>query len=879
MRMHRWLYRLPLRLRSLFRSRRVEQELDEELQFHLDRQIEEHVRRGLTQEQARRAALLAMGGVDQRKEESRDARGVGFIENAGRDLCHALRSFRQNPRFALVAIFTVALGVTANTTLFNIANPILFKPLPYPNSDRLVRLYRTSPEQPRGDHSTASFFDYRDSNSVFEKLAAFDSNTARIAEPGELADRITALSVTADFFPALGVAPQVGRVFAANEDFSGAAPVVILGNIFWRERFSADPHVIGRTVRVDGQNATVIGVMPEGFEYAFLWGTVHLFRPFAFTAQQRADRASQYLRVIGRLRDGISIQTADASLASMAIAAGEKRNANDRLHTEFLQRTITSDLGRQLFAFAFAMTALVLFVACVNLANLQLARTTARAREFALRGALGGSRGRLIQQSLTESLVISVIGGIVAMVATIWLTTLLSRLLFELEPNIRIVFDVRVFAFTLLCSLLTGVLFGAFPAWYASRSNLNDVLRQNARGTTASRSQHLLRHALIAVEVTLALVVLTSAAGYIRGMQQKLSANPGWNIDGLLLAGLKLDGPNYTQAKMRADFLERLEQTVAALPGVERVALSSLPIPSTGFPSTNAIVTEERSEPPAPVVVNPVSAGYFETLGIPIIEGRGFTVEDRLNRPRVAIISQSTARRLWPKETPLGKRISFTATNPVWHEIVGVAEDVRYPASLGDLTIAPQIYRPFAQNPRTYVNLEIQTRIKPDVLAPQLRRAVASLDSDLPVYEIHTARKHLQIDLGDLSVFGDILGGFAVAGLILSGIGIFGVISYSGAQRTSEVGIRMALGAPRIKVVWAVLRYAFTWTLVGTVCGFGGAIGLSYLLASKMAWLPKPDLATSFASMTCLVVVAIAASFIPASRVSRIDPVIALRHE
>jgi predicted permease len=805
------------------------------------------------------------------------------------DLRIGLRMLLKDRGFTVVAALTLALGIGANTAMFSVLNTYLFRALPYPDSDRLVQVYRTSIHSDSWPHSPGNFFDQREKNNVFDRMVAYTSSSPNLAEPGRPAERIRAIVATSDFFPALGVKAALGRVFVP-EDYEtseqvGAGPVVVLSDRFWMRRFGGDPNVLGRTLRLDGRDMKIIGVMPPGFDHPLLWGSVDVWCPLAFNAKGRVDRGSNWLRAFARLKPGVEIAQADGAMKALAAAITKEtsQNQNESLRLEPLYLSMSDEIGRKIMWFTLGLAGFVLLIGCANLANLQLARTTARAREFAVRAALGAGRVRLLRQSLVESLIISFIGGALSLLLALWGVEFISRRLFIDLPGAKVSLDFGVFGFALLCSALTGLIFGTVPAWLASRADVNQALRENVRGSSAGRHQQRLRSALIVGEVAFALVLLTGAGLFLRGLQRFTNLDPGWRVDGLVTAEISLPNAKYANDDQRRAFYRRLEERLAALPGVERVALSGSQ-PVFGFGSSGPLVVEGRPEPKQgqypEVFREPVSSGYFEALGIHPISGRTFTSADTAGQPAVVIINEATARRFWPNESPIGKRIGGSdPKDRGWREIVGVVNDVGFPGSLGEPYTRLQSFQPLAQNVWDSVNIWLRSSAVPESLANALRGAVAELDPTVPANQILTARSLVERGMGSVSLLGSLLGAFAAIGLALAAIGIYGVISYSVIQRTGEIGIRMALGARTLDVLRLVLSKGSRLILLGVLIGFGGAYAVARFLASAIPTLPTRDPAAMVSIALALVAVALTACYLPARRATKVDPMVALRHD
>ncbi|HKV41478.1 MAG TPA: ADOP family duplicated permease, partial [Blastocatellia bacterium] len=558
-------------------------------------------------------------------------------------------------------------------------------------------------------------------------------------------------------------------------------------------------------------------------------------------------------------------------------------NSTDSWRVEPLRRSMADDIARTAQWFTFGLACIVLLIACANIANLQLVRVAGRSREYAIRSALGAGRRRLLRQSLAESLIISFIGGGFSVLLAYWGIEFINRRLFRDLPGARVTLDLTVLAFTLAVSMLTGLIFGMVPAWLASCVDVNQTLRDNARGSTAGRTQHRLRHSLIAGEVAFALVLLAGAGLFLRGLQRYARLDPGWRVDGLVTANVMLQGSSYETDAQRRTRYEQIEERLSMLPGVRSAAISQSQ-PVWGFSSSGGRAVEGQPEPEsgrAPEVFSEsVSLGYFETMGIPLIEGRTFTAADTPDHPPVVIINQAMARRFWPNESAIGKRIGNTGTERNWEEIVGIAGDVGFPGTLDKPYTGFQSFRPLAQAPwGGWRTIELRTARPPEALAGDLKHAIASLDSDLPVYDIRTARSLVEQGLGPFSLVSQLLGTFALLGFALAAIGIYGVTSYSVAQRTAEIGVRMALGARRRDVLWLVLAGGARLVLVGTILGLAGAYAVGRLLESAIPTLPTHDPFTLVFLTLALIAVALFACYLPARRATRVDPLVALRSE
>jgi putative ABC transport system permease protein len=794
------------------------------------------------------------------------------------DLRYAIRQLLKNPGFTAIAVLTLALGIGVNTSMFSGLVSLLRPELPFPEPDRLVRLFRTSPHSQRWPHSPANFLDQQEQNTAFERMAAVNVRSLNLTETGQQAERVRGMDASADLIPMMGIQPMLGRGFTVEEDLPGRNQVVVLNHGFWLRRFSADKNILGRTLRLDGETVTVIGVMPAIFQNRHPWGPVDLLRPIAFSEELRQNRGHNYLDVFARLKPGVSI--AHARSATEALMARLRQDHPDLgdvgLRLVPLTESSMDPRGKTMLWLVMGLAGFVLLIACANLANLQFARTTLRTRELAIRGALGAPRGRLVRQLLTESLLLAALGGLLGLLLSSWVNHLLtSQLVVDGERLLNLKLHFGVLGFALAVSTLTGLAFGLLPAWLASRTDVNAALKQGSRGATVDRSQHRLRHALIVLQVALALMLLTGAGLVISGLKHFGVRDPGWRVDGLTAGYLNLPDAKYGDIRVRLAFVERLQTTLAALPGAERAAVAgSLPV--SGFRVSTDIPVEGRTEPgPGRQKLrhlNVVTPGYFATLGMRLLEGRDFNAADIAGRPDVLIVNEAMARTFWPGQSALGKRIGSPGA---WQEIIGVVNDVRFPADPSEPATQFQSYRPMAQ--QSQGNLAVAVR--GNVPAEVLRRAVAGLDSDLPVNEAGTVRAAVGKTLDQAAVAGWLLGGFAALGLLLAGLGIYGVISGFVVQRTNEIGVRMALGAQIRDVLRLVLGKGLRLSLLGTAIGLVGALGMTRVLRSIAPGLESNNPLVVTLVSGVLLAVAMLASWLPARRAARVDPLIALRSE
>ena len=801
------------------------------------------------------------------------------------DLRFGVRMLAKTPGFTAVAVATLALGIGINTSMFSVIEATILGGLPYPDAGRLVRVFRTSPQSQRWPHSVPNYLDYHAKNGVFESMAAFTWSTFNLAEPGQAPDRVNGIVATPEFFPTLGMTPALGRVFTLEEGRPGNDDVVVLSHGFWTRRFAADPGVVGRAFRFDGRLTTIVGVMPPGADYPFLWGRVDAWRPLAFTDDQRQERDSNWLKTVGRLKPGVSVREAQAEmgvLSDQLEEANGDRDNPDGLRVVRLLEGSMDEAGRMVSWMCLGLAGFVLLIACANIANLQIVRVAHRSREYAVRSALGAGRLRILRQSLTESLLLGAIGGAVGLVIGWWCNGLLGRsIVIGDRSGVDIPLNWTILGYATAIAVVAGAVSGFLPSWMATRADLNHALKQNARGT-ADRSQHRLRNTLIVCELALALVLLAGSALFVGGLRGFMQRDPGWRTDGLLAGYVSLPEEGYPDDERRRAFQNRLLETLGAQPDVQGVALATaLPIWSYGT-STNLVA--EGQAPPAPdqlplLYEARVSPGFFETLGIPLVTGSTFSGATRADGPRAAVINESAARRFWPGESPIGKRLGFSGDKPMWREVIGVVRDVHFPAQLSPVDTALQIYVPLEQQPSDWLAVAVRTSGSPERLAGSLRQAVGALDPDLPIFDVATPAEHVRQELSSFGLAGHVLTTFGVLGMLLAALGIYGVIANVVVQRTSEFGIRLAIGAQARDILLLVLAGGLRLTLWGTLIGVAGSLALGRLMAAAVPSLRSGSVAAVVSVAVVLMAVALVACWLPARRATQVDPVVALRSD
>jgi len=803
------------------------------------------------------------------------------------DLRHAARSLLKTPGFTVIALLTLALGIGVNTAMFTVVNTLLFQPAPYPDSAQLVRVYRTNSQGEGWPHSLPDLRDLGTQGRNFASVTPYQWWSFSLAEPGQPAELLSGVVAGANLFQTLGVQPALGRGFSPEEQQAGRDNVAVLSDACWRRKFGADPAIIGRTLRIGGESVTVIGVMPAAAEYPMFWGPVDVWRPLPLAQDWREKRDVPWLQAIARLQPGVS--RAEAQAEAVGIAGRLARqfpetNAGKGLRLVPLVGSEVNDVHRRLVWLTLGLAGFVLLIACANLGNLQLARSAGRARDFAIRAALGASRPQLIRKLIAENLLLAVAGGALGLLGAQFVTAVLAPHLFDGKTAMAaFALDGRVLGFALLLALLAGLLSGGIPAWLASRTDLNHALRQQSRGATSDRSSQRGRQLLIISQIAFCVVLLAGSAFFVRGLQRYLARNPGWQVDGLIKGTMTLTENRYPTEASRHAFHQRLLERVARLPGVEGVALA-VSLPLRDYTTPLPFLPEGRESPPPgqePFAYhNIVSADYFSLLGIPLVAGSAFSPADvPASAPHQVIINESIARKYWPGRSAVGQRvIGFDGATRLTWEVIGVVKDVALAGNVGTPATQFQIYHNMAQNPWGYFTVAARSRT-PEALAEPLRRAVAEIDADLPVVELRTATQAVTGGQHDVRVANNLLAAFAVLGLALAALGLYGVISGLVAQRTQEFGVRLALGAQPHNVLQIVLGNAVRLAGLGTFLGLALAAILLPVLAAAFPGLPALDAPALAAAVGLLFLVALLASFLPARRATRVDPLVALRSE
>jgi len=881
---------LRYRTRALFRHNEVETELDEELRFHFDKQVEKYMRSGMTEEEAKRRTRIDFGGHEQVKEDCREARGTAFVELTLQDTKYAFRQLLTNKTFSLVMIVTLALSIGANSAIFSVINGVLLKRLPYSQPDRLVRIFLSSREYPKFPLNPFDFLDFRARNHSFSSIAAFTRGDVQLSGDGE-PERLNGFGITSGYFRVLGLQPQLGREFDFQAEIPGNGLQVILSDRLWRSRFGADPNIIGRKVTMNMQPFTVIGVMPAGTEHpgneyhAVAYGeSVDVWWPFSFAGNPN-QRGSHFIEGIGRLKDDVSHERARAELNAIMNQIAREHGSENSGWTVLVVPLYTELVGtsRQLLLVLLGSVGIVLLIACANAANLLMVRASARQREIAVRLAMGAPRSRVVRQLLTESLLISFTGGALGLaLAYGGVRALVSLLPADFPRAHDIHVSGPVLAFTLLVSFITGILFGLAPALQASRTDPKEGLQKSGRTSTASRNQGRLRNALVIAEVSLASVLLIGAGLMLRTFLNLIHLNPGFQQDHLLTASLSLPHAQYKTNEQTAQFFQRLTSSLNALPGVESAGAGS-DLPWTGYDENAGGFTIEgkkQANQEYHARYHMATPGYFSAMGIPLLEGRFFTEADKKDAPQALIINHTMAEQYWPHEDVIGKRMTFQDVpkkDSDWMTIVGVVGDVKdQPNSPG---AEPAFWWSEFQVAQSDMSIAIRTHSDPRQVIDGLRDAVHRLDPELAVADIKLMDSVVDTSVSTPRFTFVLVGLFAALAILLAAIGAYGVIAYTVSQRTSEFGLRVALGAQRSDLLRMVLFQSAKLAVPGTILGLLLALSLGRVMQNLIYGVNAADPAILFSVVLLVLTVALIASYVPARRASRSDPMVTLRAE
>jgi putative ABC transport system permease protein len=883
-RIREWLERLG----SFFRRAQLDRDFDAEMASHLELAIDENLERGLGPAEARRQAFLRFGGSQQAREEHREARNLHFLETLLQDVRYSLRMLGKSPGFTAIVVLTLALGVGANTAIFSMVNALLLHPYRFHNLESLVLLWENRGMDEGPDARSISPGDVADlhaSSRWFDDISTYQCGNFNLASEGRV-DVAPGCRVSANFFSLLGVGPAEGRLFSVNEEQPGSDQSVIVSHGFWQSRLASDPHLVGKTIRLNGRNYTVAGIMPPDFDYPV---PMELWVPLALTPAEKSDRSQLSLAAIGRLRPGVTVAQTAAALNNLSRRLSRlypKTNRGRILNVLPLRKELYL-YSLPLFALLQAAAGFVLLLACANLANLLFARMIVRQRELAVRSALGANRTRLGRLLVSEMSLLALLGGVVAMTASFSSVRVLRN---SISPDwtkwvpgwdgIRV--DSTVLFFTILLSLLLGLVFGLSTVLHLRHINLNTVLKETGRGS-AGPARARLRNGLVSAQVAFALILLVCAGLTTQGFSRLANAYQGFQPEQVLKFEVALPETTYPGSVKRANFFETALGGVASLPGVSGTALTSN-LPASNVDNEKALFTiEDRpaleaSEAPA-ADLQTISADYFSVLKIPLMAGRFFTEADSATSARVAIVSRTLASRFWPGSDPVGQRLKLGVadSNEPWMTVVGVVGDARQnwwnPATF------PVIYQPYLQSSRSSFRFVLRVASNPTGYASAARAVIAQVDREIPITELKTLETEVQDSIAIVHIMGILMAVFGIVALLLSTLGVYGILSENVAERTHEFGIRFALGANPRDVLRLVLRHAFLISGIGLGIGLPISFAVSQAMAAFVFGIVSVSLPVLLSLAGLLVLVALVAAYFPARRALRVDPMVALRYE
>ncbi len=872
-------------LRRIFQKQKSEQHLDAELRFHMERQISDYIARGMTLEEARRRARLDFGSLESIKQETREARRGNFLDTLAQDIRYAFRMLRKNPGFTAIAILTLALGIGGTSAIFSIVSSVLLRPLPYHEPSQLVWIADEDPRRHAALLIESDYFAYQQLKDVFQDVAAYEpADTHTLTGSGE-AVRLNGGAVTYNFLDVLGVHPSLGRSFLPEEDRPGAAHTVLLTDSCWRQHFSADPNIVGRAIVLDNESFSVVGVLPQNFEFLDN-PRVELITPIALENHVISEtKPMRMMSAVARLRDGIT----------PVLAASRMDATNQNVWATYppMFADIMKGLRAQVvplkehlvgkvepaLLILFGAVLTVLLIACLNIANLQLARSVSREKEIAIRGALGAGRSRLLRQLLTENLLISLAGGVGGLLIASWLVQLLRTAGPRDIPHLAAAeLNLPVFCFALAVALGTGIFFGLAPALAAFRVPIVDTIKENGNQSGTGLKIRRSHNFLTVIELAAALILFIGAGLLVRSFAQLTSVPPGFNAQGVLSARISLPMNLYRTQEQQLAFFKRLDEQLSSLPGVKSVGLANS-LPLEGFHLGTAVQRVDR--PPVPVgQISPtpagvVTPGFFSALHIPLLKGRFLDATDSRTAPNYLVVNETFARRYFPNESPLNKQLTVSDLG-VW-TIVGVVGDYKQRNLATE--IDPQIFMPVEKLCPPELSLLIRVDGDPLSILPAARSAVSQLDKNLPLFDVEPIQTVLNSALATQRFNTALLTAFAAFAVFLASIGIYGVMAYSVHQRVREVGIRMAMGAKPSDVLWMIFSRGLALAATGLALGLAGSFALTRLLQSLLFKTRPSDPATFIGVTLTLLAVAVFACWFPARRAMRVDPIAALRYE
>jgi predicted permease len=868
-----WIKGLAARTAGLFGKGWRDAELQAEIESHLALHADENLRRGMNESEARRNAVLRLGGVEAMKEEYRERRGLPWVEALLQDARYTLRSMRRSPGFVAAAVATLALGIGANAAIFSLVDGVLLRPLPYPHPEQIVRVYDVEPNYGVAPMSYPEYADWREKQQVFQTLAAGARNDFVLSGAGA-PEQISALFVSGNYLPLLGVEPVLGRNFEANEESLAGPPVALITHSFWQSHFGGDAKVLGRTLTLDDKVYSIIGVLPPTYE-PLQRGDILI--GLRFKSDVLKDRGLHFLNIYGRLRDGLSVEEARRDLLPLAEQLQKERSTKHGIQVFDLKEDLTQGSSTPL-ALMFGAVGFILLIACANVANLLLARAAGRHREMAVRTALGAGKWRLIRQLITESTVLSLAGGALGILVGSWTIAGLVRTLGPRLPRANEVgINVNVLMFTFGVAIVTGIAFGLAPVKTLLRSSLAASLGEGGRGAVGSGSRQ--RSSLVVAEVALAIVLMAGGGLVLRSFWRLLNVSKGFDADHVLTFDVGLSPNRYSTPEQQTQFFTEFRHKLAGLPGVEASGLTSS-LPLTGIGVTGGIDIKGRAfaEDERPNAGKRIAGpGYFRAMHIPILKGREFTDEDVKGSPPVAIVNESFARKYFAGQDPLSQYVGFAWGIVGLQQVVGVVANVKQDSLAAQ--DQPEVYVCYTQRPSFDFTFVVRTKGDPGAMTSAIRSVLYSLDASTPIADVNTMDEVVSLSVRDQRASVLLLGSLGGLALLLTAIGIYGVLAYDVAQQTREIGVRMALGAS-VGNIWSmVIRRGVLLVGIGCAIGLAAALALTRLMTSLL-FSVKPNDPITFAGVTVvLFAVALIACWMPAWRATRVDPMVALRYE
>jgi predicted permease len=870
------------------RHKHMLEDLDQDIREHIERETQDNIDRGMSPDDARYAALRKFGNVTRVQEETREVWNLAWLEQLLQDARYALRILRKSPGFTIVAVLTLALGIGANTAVFSVVYAVLLRPLPYKDPSRLIVLNETTPRVGKVSVSYPNFLDWRAQSHSFSQFAIIQSvgfNLAGITQP----ENINGDAVSPNFLSMIGVRPFLGRDFDGSEEKAGTPSVVLLTYSLWQSHFGGDPDAIGKTITLDGRGFTIVGVLPPNYRWL---DKTDVLLPIGVWATANADEVTDRggrgdTTVIGRLAPAVPFAQARVEMEGIAARLEKEYPADNDQFGVALQRIRDAFVGdaKPAIFVLFGAVMFVLLIACANVANLFLVRGAGRTKEIALRIAFGASRGRIVGQMLTESLVLSLLGGALGLALAIGGIRGIVQLI---PPGMLSGDTVNLNGAVLLFAggvvILAAFIFGLTPALHWTKPDVQSELKEGGRTASVGAAQNRLRGVLAIAETSLALILMIGAGLMMKSLYRLLQVDPGFRPDRVLTMGMDLRTQQYSKDPAILNFWQQVLDRVRVLPGVESAAVGTV-VPLTDDHNRTDVTIEGMALPKPGSYPHPdyhiISPDYARTLGIPLLRGRTFTDADDEKAPPVGMINANVARQFFPNEDPLGKRFMFghpsSTSSSKWLTIVGVVADTKLYGLANPARL--EVYVPFRQSPTTTMSLLVKSGVDPAALTSAIRGAVGSIDKDQPIFAISTMKELLSNSVATRRMTLVLLGLFGALALVLGAIGIYGVISYSVAQRTREIGVRMALGAPRLGVFQLVIGQGMRLAGIGIVVGIAAAFGLARLMSSLLYAVNAADFETFAGVAILLTLVAFAACYIPARRAMRVDPMVALRYE